>query len=253
VVIALDARPAYVALLALDGLTYLVYAAIVRTVPAAPPVPREPGAAQPSRVLRDGPYLTLAAICGVLTLCWGMLSSAVPLWVVRATDAPRAVAAAIVLINAVAIALLQVRVARDVTSPERAARAAAWSGIALAASCLLFAAASGLGATAATVVLVAGGLVHVAGELLYVAAAWGLSVPLMPEDARGEYQGAFATAKATALTTAPLLMTAGVVANGRAGWVALGALFVVATAPTGAVVRRALRRRDPLPARAGSA
>jgi hypothetical protein len=134
-------------------------------------------------------------------------------------------------------------VARHVTSPGAAARAALWSGVALAGSCLLFASASGVPAGAATGVLLAGGAVHVAGELLYVAAAWGLSVGLMPEDARGEYQGAFATAKATAVTAAPVIMTAGVVANGRAGWAALACVFVAATAPTGAVVRWALRTR----------
>jgi hypothetical protein len=46
---------------------------------------------------------------------------------------------------------------------------------------------------------------------------------------------------------APLLMTAVVVGWGPAGWLALAALFVLATAPAPAVTRRALsfRRRGP--------
>jgi MFS family permease len=86
---------------------------------------------------------------------------------------------------------------------------------------------------------------HIAGELLFVAASWGLSVPLMPDDRAGQYQGVVATGQAAAQTAAPLLMTAVVVGWGQAGWLALGALFVAATLPAPAITRRALRARAP--------
>jgi hypothetical protein len=50
----------------------------------------------------------------------------------------------------------------------------------------------------------------------------------------------FATGEAAALAVAPLLITAGVVGWGQAGWLALGALFVAVTLPTPALTRRAL-------------
>ena len=75
----------------------------------------------------------------------------------------------------------------------------------------------------------------------------------MPEGRAGEYQGVFATGEAAALAVAPLLMTAVVVGWGQAGWLALGALFVLATLPAPALTRRALRARARGPAAAAPA
>jgi Major Facilitator Superfamily len=241
-IIGLGTRSAYAAMIVLDAATFLAYAAAVVTVPRVPPMPRrEHGPALV--VLRDGPYVTLAALMGVLALCWGMLSSALPLWVARHTDAAQSLSAAIVVLNSIAIAAFQVRVTRIVTSPLRAARGAMWSGAALAGSCLLFASTDGRGGVGAAALLLAAGAVHVVGELLFVAASWGLSIPLMPPDATGQYQGMFTTGEATAQMVAPALMTTLVVGWGQPGWIALGALFVLATAPAVPVTRWALRTR----------
>ena len=80
------------------------------------------------RVVRDRPYLTLAGLVGVLALCWAMLSSGLPLWVALHTDAPRSISAVIVVLNSLAIALLQVRVSRGMVTPGAAARGALLSG-----------------------------------------------------------------------------------------------------------------------------
>jgi MFS family permease len=241
-VIGLDSRWAYVAMILLDAATFLAYAAAVVTVPRVPPMPpRQHGPALV--VLRDGPYVTLAALMGVLALCWGMLSSGLPLWIARHTDAAQSLSAAIVILNSLAIAALQMRVTRAFSSPLSAARGATWAGAALAASCLLFALTEGRGGVAAATLLLAAGALHVAGELLFVAASWGLSIPLMPTDAPGQYQGMFSTGEATAQMIAPALMTTLVVGWGQPGWIALGALFVLATAPAVPATRWALRTR----------
>jgi hypothetical protein len=65
----------------------------------------------------------------------------------------------------------------------------------------------------------------------------------MPPDATGQYQGMFTTGEATAQMVAPALMTTLVVGWGQPGWIALGALFVLATAPAIPVTRWALRTR----------
>src|SRR5436309_1040839 len=75
-------------------------------------------------------------------------------------------------------------------------------------------------------VLLAAAAVHTAGELLFVAASWGLSIPLMPPDSPGEYQGVFATGEATALMAAPALMTTLVADWGQPGWLVLAAIFL---------------------------
>lgn len=138
VIIGVDSRPGYVALLLLNAASYAVYALLAASVPrVAVAVGRAP-----LRVVHDRPYVTLAGLMGVLALCWAMLSSGLPLWVAH-TDAPRAVSAVIVAINSLAIALLQVRASRGMASPALAARGAVLSGGALAASCLVFALTAG--------------------------------------------------------------------------------------------------------------
>ena len=233
VVIGLDAG--YAALIAFNALTFAAYAALVATTRRVAPLPR-----RGLTVIKDAPYVALAGMIGVLSLCWGMLSAGVPLWIARQTDASPSLAAVIVLINSAGIAALQVRATRTVATPLDAARTAIRSGALLATSCILFAAS---GSVAPTLLILAAGLVHLAGELLFVAASWGLSIPLMPPDAPGQYQGMFATGQATAQMLAPALMTTLIAGWGRPGWFALAAIFLVATAPATATTRWALRTR----------
>src|SRR3954447_19313003 len=238
VVVGIGTRGAFAALIVFDVATFLAYAAVVASVPRVPPV-RSAGLV----VLRDRPYVTLAAMIGVLSLCWAMLSSGLPLWIVGHTHAAPWLGGVIVIVNSIAIAAFQVRVTRGLETPLAAARGAVWSGALLAGSCVLFALTAGRGGIGAAALLIAGGLVHVTGELLFVAASWGLSVPLTPAGAPGQYQGMFSTGEATAQMVAPLLMTTLVAGWGQPGWLALGALFMLATAPAVPATRWALRTR----------
>jgi hypothetical protein len=241
-VISIATQPAYLALLALNGGTYLVYAALVITVPRVTAQVRSESR-RGLRVVRDAPYMSLAGLMGVLALCWAMLSSGLPLWVTLHTHAPRSISAVVVLISSVGIAVLQVRVSRGITAPRAAAIGTLLSGGALAASCLLFAlTASGSGVGVIVLMVAAAGL-HLAGELLFVASSWGLSVPLMPPDAPGEYQGVFATGEAVALMAAPALMTTLIAGWGQPGWIALALIFLVPAVAAVPVTQWALRTR----------
>ena len=242
-VITVGTEPAYLALLALNGGSYLVYAALVATVPrvTAPAAERRRGRV---RVVKDGPYMSLAGLMGVLALCWAMLSSGLPLWVTLHTHAPRAISAVVVLISSLGIAAFQVRVSRGITAPRAAATGTLLSGCALAGSCLLFAlTAGGSGVSVVAIMLIAAAL-HLAGELLFVASSWGLSVPLMPPDAPGEYQGVFATGEALALMAAPALMTTLIAGWGQPGWIALAGIFLAPAVAVLPVTRWALRTRE---------
>lgn len=241
-VIALGTAPAYAAAIVFNGVTFFVYAGALRRVPHVAPCAVPDGQIRLS-AFRDLPFVSLAAICGVLTLCWGLLSAGLPLWIATHTRAPRALAGVVILISSVAIATQQVRFSRGVHSPPAAAMAGLWSGLSLAVCCGLFALAGGPGAVAATVLILAGTGAHVLGELWFVAAAWGLSVPLMPSDRPAEYQGVFATGEALAIMLAPALMTAAVVPGGAAGWCALGLAFAGAGAAARPASAWALRRR----------
>jgi hypothetical protein len=244
VIIGVDSRAGYVALLVLNAASYLAYAGLVLSVPRVGVAPRRRGL----RVVRDRPYVTLAGLVGVLALCWAMLSSGLPLWVALHTDAPRSISAVIVVLNSLAIALLQVRVSRVMVSAGAAARGAVLSGSVLAASCVLFALTAGGSGAAVVALFLVAAAVHTAGELLFVAASWGLSIPLMPRGAAGEYQGVFATGEATALMAAPALMTTLVADWGQPGWLVLAAIFLLPALAAVPVTRWALRTRTVAPA-----
>lgn len=260
VALSLDDRPAFLAVLAVNGVSYLVYAGLVATVPEArrPCTPPPSGVlsrdvataradvtapGRPMTVLGDRPYLALAALMGILALCWALLSTALPLWVTLHTHAPHAISAAIVLVSALAIAALQVPANRGIRTPRRAAAGAVAAGLALAGSCLLFALTAGMGGAGAIALMLGGAVLHITGELLFVAASWGLSVPLMPPEAPGEYQGVFAAGEAAALMAAPVLMTTLIAGWGQPGWFVLAAIFLVPAAVAVPATRWALRTR----------
>jgi hypothetical protein len=124
-----------------------------------------------------------------------------------------------------------------------AARAARRAGAALGASCVLFALSDDRGGSVALLLLFGAAAVHVVGELLFVAASWRLSVDLMPADAPGEYQGAFAIGQAGAQMIAPAVMVVLVVGWGAAGWLVLASVFALAAVPATPTARWALRTR----------
>ncbi len=249
-VLTLDARPAYLAMVALNATSYAVYAAIVAGVPHVAGTPAGTGGPHLG-VLADPPYVMLAGLAGVLSLCWGMLSSGLPLWVAGHTQAPPGVCGVIVLISSLGIAALQVRVTRGIGSPVVAARAAIGAAVALAAACALIAVTAGRGGALAVTLLIVAGLLHLAGELLFVAASWGLSIPLLPAGAAGEYSGVFTAGEAAAQMAAPVIMTTFVVGLGPPGWLLLGGLFLLAASPTPTITRWALRTRTAAPSPSG--
>jgi MFS family permease len=253
-VLYLDSRAGYLALIVLHGCACLGAALIVLGVPHVPSL-ADRKTKRKMLVLRDRPFLLIVGLSALLALNWAMLGTAVPLWVSTHTAAPVWVVGVMTAGNAVAVALFQVRVSRVGASIPGAARLGKYCGVVLAASCLLFAATlHGSGAWVVVLLLVAAGL-HAVGELLYVASGWGLSVGLAPDDAHGEYQGMFSAGPAAALMLAPVLMTTLVVGWGVAGWGALAVLFLLGGLPTGPASRWALRtehrRRPVAPAAAG--
>jgi Major Facilitator Superfamily len=241
VVLHVGTQRAFAALILLNGLTFLTYGVIARTVPCVIAA-REAGA-RSRWVVCDRPYLLLAALMAALSLCWGMLSTGVPLWILRHTDASSALAAVLVMINSAIIAAFQIRVSRGVESPRQAARRGVVSGLALAASCCLFALTAGRGGGVAVMLLLSAGAAHVVGELFFVAASWGLSVSLMRAEAMAEYQGLFAAGEAGAQMLAPILMTTLVVNWGQPGWLVLAALFAAVSLAVTPATHRALATR----------
>ncbi|NHC16062.1 MFS transporter [Motilibacter deserti] len=246
-VLAVDEPGAYRLAVAANVASYLVLAALTATLPAVPvPAPAAGGPARAAgmqAVLRDRAYLLVVGVTAVLSLCWAMLSTGLPLWVAGSTQLPLALSGAVVVLSSVGIAVLQIPAARVVRTPAQSARTALASGMALAVSCLLLASTASRGGPGAGAVVVLAALLHIAGEVGYVAAAWSLSVSLMREDARGAYQGAAESATAAVQVFGPGFFTLALGSLGAGGWVLGAAVFALAGLGVRPATRRAERTR----------
>lgn len=242
VVLSMDNRAGYLALVLGYGGLQLICAALVTRVPHLPGL-RDRKVKRRMLVLRDRPFLVITFMGGLLALNWGMLDSGVPLWITNHAHAPLWLMGVLMGGNAAAMVIFQHRASKASETVPGAARTGLWSGILLAVSCVVFAVSYHQSATVVAVVLLIAASVHVVGELFFVASGWGLSVGLTPEDAHGEYQGMFGTGYAAAMVLAPGLMTLLLVEWRVAGWFALAALYLVGGVGTVLATRWALRER----------
>lgn len=244
IALQVDTRPAYVALILLDALTFVVAAWLLAGMPISEPVRAERSAEKHprNRALRDGPYLAISGLNAVLALQFGLIEVGLPLWIVRHTDAPRAMVAGTMLLNTVLVVLLQVRASKGITTVGKAARAAGRGGLLMAAACLVFAAAHGVSMWLATVVLAVGMLVQTLSEVTCSAAGWALSYDLADPQHPGAYQGVYSSGFALATMLAPVIAAVTALRYGLLGWCVLAALFAVAGMAVRPVTAWAVRR-----------
>ncbi|NLU80788.1 MFS transporter [Micromonospora sp. HNM0581] len=224
-VLSLDNRPAYVSLVFGYGAACFCFTLLLTHVPHVASL-RDRKVRRKALAVRDRPFLAICGFNGMLALSWALLDVGLPLWISAHTDAPRWIIGVLIGGNAVAVVALQRRAVRHADRVATAARMGLWSGLALAASCLVFAASYLRSGTVVVAVLAVAAAVHVAGELGFVSSGFGLSVALAPDDAHGEYQGMLGMAQSGALILAPGLLTVLLVDWGVGGWFVLAALFL---------------------------
>ncbi|SBT53265.1 MFS transporter [Micromonospora auratinigra] len=243
--IAADTRAAYVALILLDAVTYLGAAAVLLRLPAVPPV-AAPAHGPRLVALRDRPFLAFTVLDGLMSMHFGLLNIALPLWIAGHTRAPEWLISGCLLVNTVMVVLFQVRASRGTEDLAGAARAARRAGAVIAAACVLFALAGGVPAVVAVPLLLGGALVHVVGELWHAAAGWGISFGLAPAHAQGQYQGAYGMGMQLGSMVAPIVVTTLAVGWGLPGWLVLGGFFLLLGLLVPPVVRWAAGTR-PVP------
>ncbi|MFJ7075200.1 MFS transporter [Streptomyces sp. NPDC098781] len=234
-------REAYLAVFALDAVSFVVCAGVLVRLPAVKPVAvRAPGSLG---VLRDRPYVLITFLNSVLLLRMPLLSLGLPLWIAERTDAPAWLVSALFVLNTVAVMAFQVRMARGVTGLASATRAVRRSGWVMLAACAVFALSAGVSPWVAAGVLVAGAVLQVFAEMGQSAGSWQLSFELAPADRVGEYQGFFGTGVTVARTLGPLVLTSLLVEWGTPGWLALGAVTLGASCAMGPAARWAAGTR----------
>ncbi|MEV0183694.1 MFS transporter [Streptomyces sp. NPDC050625] len=236
-------RAAYLAVFALDTVTFLLCAGLLLRLPSvAPGAPRKRDGGGRPGVLRDRPYVVVTLLNTVLLLRMPLLSLGLPLWIAERTAAPDWLVSALFVLNTGAVMVFQVRMARGVTGLASAARAVRRSGWVMLAACVVFALTAGASAWMAVVLLVTGAALQAAAEMGQSAGSWQLSFDLAPADRIGEYQGFFGTGVTVARTLGPLVLTSLLVEWGTPGWLLLGGATLAASYAMGPAARRAVGR-----------
>ncbi|MBB5776091.1 MFS transporter [Nonomuraea jabiensis] len=226
----LGTRPAYLAVFALDAVSFLVAARLLLKLPSVQVPPAAPGPRL--AVLRDRPYALITLINAVMLFYMPLLSLVVPLWIASRTSAPTWMVSVLLLLNTVTVLLFQVRVARRVKGLPSAARSVRYAGLVMFAACAVFA----LSPYGWLFLLVAAGL-QVLSEMLLASGSWEISFGLAPDHKQGQYQGFFGTGVAVARMLGPVVLTTLVLGGGTLGWLLLGAAFAAASASMAPAVR----------------
>ncbi|GAA3150462.1 MFS transporter [Streptomyces rameus] len=247
-VIAAGSRGAYLALFWGNAVAMVLVAGLYLRLPRVPGRPRSGTRERRlAAAVRDVPYLLVAQVSGIARIGPTVLALGVPLWLVTHTDAPRALAAWLMLVNTLMVVFLQVRLARDADTVSGAARLQRITFLVLAAACATVTVTGTLPGAVAAAVLVGAAVLFTFGEIWGEAARWGLRYELAPAHAQGQYGGVFATGDALALIAGPTLVTTVPDRLGATGWLLLTALFLAALAAGGPAVRWAERTRVPEP------
>ncbi|MYT26559.1 MFS transporter [Streptomyces sp. SID7760] len=240
-VVQVGTHSAYQLMIVANAVSFAASALIVLRLR---PVEPGPAAAGPRwTAMRDRPYLALTALDGVMAVQFKVLTVAVPLWLIAATEAPHWLISGTMLLNTVVVVTCQMRVGRSIDTPAAGARAYRRSGFAFLLACVLISLTQGIPGRAAAALLLAGVAVHTIGELWHAAAGFEISFALAPERATGQYLGVFGLGAGLAEAAGPALIIFLCLTWGRPGWYVLGALFALTGLAAPLLVRWAERRR----------
>jgi MFS family permease len=232
---------AVAALLALNGVTFAVLAAVVfsmrHDVAAAAPPPVVESTVDPrSRpALREPAFLGLTVANGVLLLHDSVLFILLPLWTVTTLGLSPVVASVAMAVNTGLSVVLQLAFGRMRRLTQRPGRGLVVSVVFLVLACVAGIGVERLADGGAGVAALAAGCLAIAvlltvGENLHTIAAWEVSYTVAPADRGADYLSVFGLGYAVQRVLGPVLMTAMVLGLGAAGWLALAAVLVAAAA-----------------------
>lgn len=178
--------------------------------------------------LKDKKYLVATLLNAFMTTHFVLQNVAIPLWIVRETEAPRWWMSVLFIINTTGVAIFQIRASKGTGDLLTSARKFRNSGYWLAAACVVYGLAAGTPMWIACAVLVGAMVLHIVGELLQAAGSWAISFDLADEKHQGQYQGVFSMSWGISGTLGPSFVTFMALELGLTGWAIMGAMFAIA-------------------------
>ncbi|MFM6941199.1 MAG: MFS transporter [Candidatus Planktophila sp.] len=224
--LALNDPAIYKALLIGDAVTFVIAGALYLKLPFVEPtvVRGEPFS---FAAMKDKVFLGATLSNAFMSVHFVLQSVAIPLWVVRETNAPRWWVSVIMMMNTIAVMLFQVAASKGSATLFGGAKSYRLASYFISLACLFYAYAHGVSAVLASIMLVLGMASHIVGELIGSAGSWSIGFGLADENHQGQYQGVWGLSWGLSGTLGPALVTALVIGMGISGWWILAAVFAV--------------------------
>ena len=224
--LALNDPTVYKALLLGDALTFILAGLLYLKLPFVPPTV-ERGEPFSFEAMKDKVFLAATLSNAFMSLHFVLQSIAIPLWVVRETNAPRWWVSVIMMMNTIAVMFLQVAASKSSKTLMGGAKAYRNASYFISLACVLYAYAHGMNAVMAALLLSLGMASHIVGELIGSAGSWSIGFGLADENHQGQYQGVWGLSWGLSGTLGPAIVTALVIGMGISGWWILAAIFAI--------------------------
>lgn len=226
IALALNTPTAYKTMILIDSLSFFLAALAYSRVPnIGGTVSKHDGFDW--SVLKDHRYIIALLLNGGMTLHFLIQNVAIPVWIVKETNAPRWWYSVITLVNTLAIVLFQVRSSKKATDLKAGVGLFHRSSFYVSVACLIYALAHGVNAWIAAALMLLGMCFHIAGEILSSNGAWVIAMDLADQSRQGVYQGLWSMGFGFADMVGPSILVALVIGIGQLGWVYLAIWFLI--------------------------
>lgn len=224
--LALNNETFYKGLLLGNAITFVLAGALYMKLPFVPPTV-ERGEPFSFAAMKDPIFLGATFSNAFMSIHFILQSVAIPLWVVRETNAPRWWVSVLMMINTIAVMLFQVAASKGSATLLGGAKHYRLASYFISVACVLYAYAQGVNAVIACLMLTLGMASHIVGELIGSAGSWSIGFGLADENHQGQYQGVWGLSWGLSGTLGPALVTALVIGVGISGWWILAAIFAI--------------------------
>jgi MFS family permease len=224
--LAFNTEEGYKALLLGDAITFVIAGLLYMKLPFVEPTV-ERGEPFSFEAMKDKVFLGATLSNAFMSVHFVLQSVGIPLWVVRETNAPRWWVSVIMLMNTIAVMLLQVAASKGSATLFGGAKSYRLASYFISLACILYAYAHGVNAVIAALLLALGMASHIVGELIGSAGSWSIGFGLADENHQGQYQGVWGLSWGLSGTLGPSLVTALVIGMGISGWWILAVIFAI--------------------------